>query len=61
MTDREKEIVRKLNHHTFTVEYLEKWLEQLDNVYVNAPAALSEVGARGFYAAVYCMAHMNLI
>ncbi|MBO5094930.1 MAG: hypothetical protein J6C33_11335 [Lachnospiraceae bacterium] len=56
MTDREKEIVRKLNHSLYTVEFLEEWIARNDNVFVNAPAALQAMGAKGFYEAVKAMA-----
>ena len=40
MTEREKEIVRRLMHPVYTVDYLEEWLERKDNVFVNPVAAL---------------------
>ena len=56
MTDREKEIVKGLNHSLYTVEYLEEWINRNDNVFVNAPAALQAMGAKGYYEAVKRMA-----
>lgn len=56
MTDREKEIVRNLNHPLYTVDFLEEWKDRDDNVFVNAPAALQAMGAHGFYEAVQRMA-----
>lgn len=44
MTEREKEIVRRLMHPVYTVDYLEEWLERKDNVFVNPVAALSAMG-----------------
>lgn len=52
MTDKEKEIVKELNHPLYTVEFLEEWKDRDDNVFVNAPAALQAMGATGFYEAV---------
>lgn len=48
MTEREKEIVRRLMHPVYTVDYLEEWLERKDNVFVNPVAALSAMGHKGF-------------
>ena len=56
MTDREKEIIKDLNHSLYTVEYLEQWANRNDNVFVNAPAALQAMGAKGYYEAVKRMA-----
>ena len=56
MTDREKEIVKRLNHSLYTVEYLEEWINRNDNVFVNAPAALQAMSAKGYYEAVKRMA-----
>ena len=56
MTDKEKKIIKKLNHSLYTVEFLEEWLTRNDNVFVNAPAALQAMGAKGFYEAVKAMA-----
>jgi len=55
MTDKEKEIVRKINHPLYTVEYLEYWIARNDNVFINAPAALQAMGAKGFYEAIKAM------
>lgn len=52
LTEKQKEIVRRLDHSLYTVEFLEEWLNRNDNVFVNAPAALQAMGADGFYAAV---------
>lgn len=56
MTDKEKEVVRKINHSLYTVEFLEEWTNRNDNVLVNAPAALQAMGANGFYEAVKAIA-----
>ena len=56
MTDREKEIIKDLNHSLYTVEYLEEWINRNDNVFVNAPAVLQAMSAKGYYEAVKRMA-----
>lgn len=56
LTEHEKKIVRELDDPTYTVEYLEQWINRDDNVQVNAVAALSAMGAKGYYAAVKRMA-----
>ena len=56
MTDREKDIIKDLNHSLYTVEYLEEWVNRNDNVFVNAPAALQAMSAKGYYEAVKRMA-----
>ena len=55
MTDKEKKIVRGLNHPLYNVKYLEEWKDREDNVFINAPAALQSMGAKGFYDAVCCI------
>lgn len=56
MTDSEKKIVEKLNHPIYTVKYLEEWINRNDNIFVNAPAALLAMEAKGYYEAVKRMA-----
>lgn len=56
MTEREKEIITKLNHELYTVEYVEHWINRNDSVALNASAALQTMGAHGFYEAVKLMA-----
>jgi len=56
MTDREKEIIKQLNHTIYTVEFMEEWLNRNDNVLINAPSALQSMGAKGYYEAVKQMA-----
>ena len=56
MTDKEKKVVREINHPLYTVEFLEEWINRNDNVFINAPAALQAMGAKGFYAAVEMLA-----
>lgn len=52
MTAKEREIVERLNHPVYTAGFLEEWIERNDNVFINAPAALQAMGAKGFYEAV---------
>lgn len=52
LTEKQREIVARLGDATYTPEYLEKWMNRTDSVYINAPAALSAMGAQGFYSAV---------
>lgn len=56
MTDREKEVVKKINHSLYTVEFLEEWINRNDNVLVNPVAALQAMAAKGFYEAVKAIA-----
>lgn len=39
----EIEIIEKLGHPLYTVEFLEEWVGRNDNVMVNAPAALQAI------------------
>lgn len=52
MTAKEREIVERLNHRVYTTDFLEEWIHRKDNVFINAPAALQAMGAKGFYEAV---------
>lgn len=52
MTAKEREIVERLNHPVYTTDFLEEWIQRNDNVFINAPAALQAMGAKGFYEAV---------
>lgn len=56
MTNKEREIIRNLNHPLYTVEFLEEWINRKDNVLTNTPAALQAAKACGFYEAVKRMA-----
>lgn len=57
MTDKEKEIIKRLSHPVYTVEFLEEWVNRNDSVFVNAPAALQAMGAKGFYEAIKAIAN----
>lgn len=61
MTERERDIVMRLGHPVYTVKYLEEWLNREDNVVVNPVAALSIMGAKGFYAAVQAIDIQHLM
>ncbi len=61
LTERQKDIVARLNDKLYTVDYLEEWLNRNDNVYINAPAALSAMGASGFYCAVTAMERLEIM
>lgn len=52
ITEKQKEIIQRLNDPHYTVEILQEWVNRNDNVFVNAPAALEAMGAKGFFAAV---------
>ena len=59
MTEKEKQIVEKIAHPLYTVEFLEKWINRDDNIFSNAPAAVTACSAKGFYAAVQLIAKME--
>jgi hypothetical protein len=52
LTEQQKEIINQLNVEPYTAEYVEEWINRKDSVFENAPAALTAMGAHGFYAAV---------
>ena len=53
LTDKEKEIIRRLNDNLYTVEFCEEWLSRKpENVFTNAPAALQQVMVEGYITAV---------
>lgn len=56
LTAAEKKLVEELGDTTYTVDYLETWINRNDNIEINAVAALSAMGAKGFYRAVQLMA-----
>lgn len=56
LTEAEKKIVGMLAHPVYTADYLEEWAGRDDNVFVNAPAALCAMGAKGYLDAVRAMA-----
>ena len=56
LTADEKELVIRLNHPFYTIDFLDEWINRHDDVYVNAPAALQACTACGFYQAIKAMA-----
>lgn len=52
LTSKEKAIVKNLNSALYTVQYLEEWINNNDDVFSNAVGALTAMGAKGFYDAV---------
>ena len=48
LTASEKKLVEELGDSTYTVDYLEAWINRNDNVEINAVAALSAMGQRDF-------------
>jgi len=52
LTEQQKEIINQLNVEPYTAEYVEEWINRKDSVFENAPAALTAMGAHGFYTAV---------
>jgi len=59
LTLEEKEIVEVLNDQVYTVPYLEERINRNDNVTINAVAALTAMGAKGYYKAVQHMSEKN--
>ena len=52
LTSKEKAIVKNLNSALYTVQYLEEWINNNDDVFSNAVGALTAMGAKGFYDAI---------
>lgn len=52
ITEKQEAIIRRLNDPLYTVDFLQEWVNRNDNVFINAPAALQAVEAKGFYRAV---------
>lgn len=62
MTDMEKSIIELLNDELYTVQFVEDWTRRpAENVFINAPAALQQIEAIGFYRAVQRMAEQFLV
>jgi predicted RNA-binding Zn-ribbon protein involved in translation (DUF1610 family) len=51
----EQTIISGLKHPLYTVEFIQEWINRDDLVFINAPAALQAVAAKGFYEAVKAM------
>ena len=52
LTSKEKAIVKNLNSALYTVQYLEEWINNNDDIFSNAIGALTAMGAKGFYDAI---------
>ena len=52
LSEKQKDIISRLDDKLYTAEFLQEWLNNNDNVAVNAPGALQAMGAKGFFAAV---------
>lgn len=59
LTEKEKEIVNKLNDRLYTVEFLEEWINRKDTIVENAPCALQIMCAIGYYEAIRNMAKLE--
>jgi len=60
LTEQEKNIINELGDKTYTVDYVEAWVNREDNVFSNAPAALQAMGVTGYYRAVQRMAALRV-
>lgn len=52
LTEKEKELINNLGHALYTSDYIEEWINRNDNVFINAPAALNAMAAKGYWQAV---------
>lgn len=59
LTSKEKAIIKNLNSALYTVEYLEEWINNNDDVFSNAVGALTAMGAKGFYDAIQLQAKIQ--
>lgn len=55
LSEDEVKVITELNHSLYTVDYIQHWINRDDNVFTNAVAALSAMGAKGYYEAVRMM------
>lgn len=55
LTAQEIEVIEKLGHKIYTPEFVEEWINRNDDIFINAPAALQSMGAKGFYDAIKCI------
>lgn len=60
ITENQKRIIQRLDDPHYTVENLQEWINRNDNVFVNAPAALEAMGAKGFFTAVRAIERAEL-
>lgn len=62
MTDVEKLIIELLDDESYTAQFVEEWTRRpVENVFINAPAALQQMAVDGFYRAVRRMAENLLV
>ena len=52
LSDKEIQVINRLNHPLYTIEFLQEWINRKDNIFVNAPSALQAMGAKGYYQAI---------
>ena len=61
LTNEEKGLIDILGHGTiYSSEYIEEWINRKDDVQVNVIAALSAMGAKGFYDCIRCCVRQNI-
>ena len=57
LTDAEKAVIEQLGHSLYSVDFIENWISrEPENVFVNAPAALQQMGVNGYLEAVKMIA-----
>lgn len=60
LTDRERQVIKKLDHGLYTVEFVDEWLSrESENVFMNAPASLQRMGVEGFMSAVRSLCRLE--
>lgn len=60
LTMEEKTVIERLNHKTYSVEYIEGFLKRKpENVFANAPVALAQMGVSGYMDAVRAVVRME--
>ena len=52
LSEKEKKVIERLGDPLYTPEYIQEWVNRDDNVMINPAAAMSAIGAKGFYTAV---------
>ena len=52
LTGVQKRLVENLGDKTYTVAYIEEWMNRQDDVFSNAPAALTSMGVHGYLRAI---------
>lgn len=59
LSQAEKDLITKLNHPTYTADFVEEWVNYSGNAFTNLPASLQSMGAMGFYQAVQAMVRVE--